>query len=299
MQLKHDLTSRELVQKVLQHKVSDYLPKGELCINEDVIQQSLGAEKVGFPEKLAFVQGMGLDIYSLSPQYSFKPEKLPARETYRWPDLKEWTVNTSIFIFGVLDGAFEWGMRLLGPQKFCSQLRSRLMVEALIAQVEKLNFYMIDKLAGEGVNGLILADDIAYQQGLFAHPKVFREFFIPSLARQVERILKLGLPVFYHSDGNYSSVLDDIIKTGITGLQCLEKTAGMQIEEIQSKVDVCLWGHLDTDDLEAAANDAALLQELIKSARELAQGKKFILGTTSGLYAGMEIEALRSIYANV
>ncbi|NLZ93996.1 MAG: hypothetical protein GX922_08340 [Firmicutes bacterium] len=292
-------TSRELVQSVIQNKADKHLPKGELCINDAVIQQTLAVDKIGFPEKLEFVQMMGLDIYSLSPQYPYKLKNLPEKEIYQWPDLKSWTVNTSVFIFAVLDGAFEWGMRLLGPQKFCSKLRSRPMLEELIAQVEKLNFYMIDKLAGEGVNGLILADDIAYQQGLFAQPQVFREFFIPSLARQVERVLKLDLPVFYHSDGNYSAVLDDIIKTGVTGLQCLEKTAGMQIEEIQSKVDICLWGHLDTDDLEEAANDASVLQALLETTRELAKEKKFILGTTSGLYEGMKIDALRSIYANV
>lgn len=299
MQQPNNLTSRELVQWILKNKVSKQIPKGELCINDTVVEQTLGVTEVRFTEKLAFVEMMGLDIYSISPQYPSELKRLPSKGEYLWSDLKSWVVNTPIFIFAVLDGAFEWGMRLLGPQKFCSKLRSRLVMDELISQVEKLNFYMIDKLAGEGVNGFIVADDIAYQQGLFAQPKVFRDLFIPSLARQVERILKLGLPVFYHSDGNYEAVLEDIIKTGVTGLQCLEKTAGMQMEKIQSKVDVCLWGHLDTDDLEAAAKDSSMADSLLSSTRALAQGQKFILGTTSGLFEGMKIDALRTIYAHV
>lgn len=301
MQKNSNLKARDLVQWVLQNGVTDRIPKGELCITDGAIHKVMRVPEAGFTEKKAFVETMGLDIYSLSPQYPQQQKNLPTKKEYLWPELKNWTVDTPYFIFAVLDGAFEWGMRLLGFQEFCSNLRSPLVMEALIAQVEKLNFYMIEKLAAEGVNGFILADDIAHQHGLFAKPQVFQELFIPSLARQAEQILRLGLPVFYHSDGNYRAVLNDIINTGISGLECLEKTAGMHIDELQTLVGpgVCLWGHLDTDDLEAAAKEASLLTPLLNSTLALAQGKRFILGTTSGLFEGMQLEVLQELYAKV
>lgn len=300
----HDLSNlkaRELVQWVLENGVTERLPKGELCITDAAVCKVMQASEAGFTEKKAFVETMGLDIYSLSPQYPQQTKNLPTKKEYLWPELKNWTVDTPYFIFAVLDGAFEWGMRLLGFQEFCSSLRSPAVMDALTEQVEDLNFYMIEKLAAEGVNGFILADDIAHQHGLFARPQAFQEIFIPSLARQVERILKLGLPVFYHSDGNYRAVLPDIINTGVSGLECLEKTAGMKIEELQTLVgqEVCLWGHLDTDDLEAVAKDTSLLAPLLDNSLSLAKGKKFILGTTSGIFEGMQLEVLRELYSKV
>ncbi|HZK24060.1 MAG TPA: uroporphyrinogen decarboxylase family protein [Oscillospiraceae bacterium] len=296
-----NLSPRELVQWVLENGVTDRIPKGELCITDGAIRKVMRVPEAGFTEKKAFAETMGLDIYSLSPQYPQQEKSLPTKKEYLWPELKNWTVDSPYFIFAVLDGAFEWGMRLLGFQEFCSNLRSPLVMEALVEQVENLNFYMIEKLAAEGVNGFILADDIAHQQGLFARPQVFQEFFIPSLARQVEQILRLDLPVFYHSDGNYRAVISDIINTGVSGLECLEKTAGMHIKELQALLgpQVCLWGHLDTDDLEAAAQDASLLTPLLDNTLALAQGKRFILGTTSGLFEGMQLEVLQELYASV
>lgn len=291
---------RTVVKNVIDCGITDYIPKGELCINDNVIKEVLGVEHVDFTEKLAFVQSMNLDIYSLSPQYECIAQCLPDKSQYRWPDLKNWTVGTELFTFAVLDGAFEWGMRLFGVVEFSCMLRSVLDVEDIIRQVEKLNLYMIEKLADEGINGIILADDIAYQQGLFANPKIIRDVFIPSLARQAEKIHSFNLPVFYHSDGNYLPVLGDIIKAGFTGLQCLEKTSGMNLNELQAVLgnEVCLWGHIDTDDL-TGADDPLFMQTLPVKTKELAYGKKFILGTTSGLYEGMNIEALRTLYQNI
>ncbi|MCR3921240.1 MAG: hypothetical protein NUK65_01830 [Firmicutes bacterium] len=295
------LNSRELVQYVLQNGVVDQIPKGELCINDAVLHKTMNVTQAGFEEKVAFVQTMGLDIFSLSPLCPEGMKSLPDKNEYHYQDVKKWALDTPYFTFAVLDGAFEWGMRLLGTLEFCSNLRSKLVMDELIAQVEKLNMYMIDKLAAEGINGFILADDIAFQQGLFANPIVLRDLFIPSLARQAERILIQDLPVFFHSDGNYTAVIDDIVKIGVSGLQCLEKTAGMHIKQLQERVgpQVCLWGHLDTDDLERAVTDPSTREDLANTARKLARGNKFMLGTTSGLYEAMDMDTLRTLYAGV
>ncbi|HHX74815.1 MAG TPA: hypothetical protein GX699_07920, partial [Firmicutes bacterium] len=178
--------------------------------------------------------------------------------------------------------------------------RSPAAVADLTAQVEKLNLYQVELLAAEGINGIILADDIAHQQGLFARPEIFRQYFIPSLARQVEAVRRLDLPVFYHSDGNYLAVLADIISAGFTGLQCLEKGAGMRVEELRRHAasPICLWGHLDTADLEAAA-DTHYLAALQAEIKIYAQNGPFILGTTSGLFGGMNLENLRKLYGSI
>ncbi|NLM52801.1 MAG: hypothetical protein GX197_08300 [Firmicutes bacterium] len=297
MQDKTKQNSRELVQDVLARGVSTAIPKGELVIEAEVVKKTLGTDYVGFDELSAFTHMLHLDIFTLSPQYTMTAKELPANKEYVWPYLQQWVLETELFIFAVLDGAFEWGMRLLGLEEFFSMLRSPAALNDLLKEVENRNFYQIEKLVDEGVNGIILADDIAHQQGLFANPKILKSYFIPSLARQAEKVREMNIPVFYHSDGNYQLVFEDLVQAGFTGFQCLEKSAGMDLEKLQASFGdtLCFWGYIETDDL-AAAKEEEQLQQLAAVQRNLALGNKYILGTTSGLFTGMEIEVLQKLY---
>ena len=294
-----ELSSRRFVQQIIEYGTKERIPKGELCINDDVVCLVTGCDKPGFDERLAFVCSLGLDIITLGPCYPFGLDRLPSMADYEWPDLKRWVRETSLFTFAVLDGAFEWGMRILGAEKFFVMLRtSPLSTQELVSATEKLNLAAVERLGAEGINGFILADDIAYQNGLFASPQLLQKFFIPSLARQANDIRIQGLPVFYHSDGNYKQVLNDIVNVGFTGLQCLEKSAGMDIKELQQQLGrkVCLWGHLEVADLTQASNPS-YHASLISSIKELSSSGTLILGTTSGLFQGMDIDVLRTIYS--
>jgi uroporphyrinogen decarboxylase len=293
--------SRELVKKTITGEHTGRIPKGELCITDDVICGGAGCEPPGFAEKYAFIRELQQDIIALSPLYPCNLKRLPQSSEYLFPDVKLWVDETNLFTFAVLDGAFEWGMRIFGLQKFCMMLKDAPpALLGLINQVEKLNLGMVQVLEAEGIDGILLADDIAYQNGLFASPNILREIFIPSLARQVHKIATHGLSVFFHSDGDYRLVLDDIVNCGVSGLQCLEKSAGMNIAELQPRLSgrVCLWGHLDVDDIAQAA-DSNQCRTLIEDIRRLASGGRFILGSTSGLFSGTDITLLKAIYSTL
>lgn len=277
------------------------IPKGELVIGDSLVRQRLNCAQVGFPERLAFVSEMNLDIFTLSPEYPDPGTRLPQSEECVWPAIREWTTETSLFIFGLLDGAFEWGLRVFGFQEFLVLYRtSPATLNSFIQAVEGLNQSLIRLLAENGINGIILGDDIAFTQGLMLKPSVLREYFFPSLARQVAVAGRYGLPVFYHSDGNYHDVLPDVINSGFTGLHCIDRTSGMNIRQIQAEVGnaLCLWGHLDAADA-ARAGDAKELPVLMDSVRQLAREHRFILGTNSGLFEGLEVEGLRRMYREI
>jgi uroporphyrinogen decarboxylase len=298
MIMNENLSSRQRVQKLLRDGLTDKMPIGELCINDGVVCGQYGCICSGFEERFAFIQSLRLDIVSLSPLYPTGLSRLPEVREYQWPDVHRWVNDTSLFTFAVLDGAFEWGMRILGLEEFCVMLRrSPLSLQELSNRVETLNQSLVERLADQGINGIILADDIAYQQGLFASPQMLRDTFIPSLARQAERILHADLPVFYHSDGNYMAVIEDIVAAGFNGLQCLEKSAGMDIHKIRAQFgkELCLWGHLEVEDI-VQANDPKSFNEIIASTRNLASDGRFIMGTTSGLFEGIDIKTLQAIY---
>ena len=295
------ISSRDRVLQVIKTGKSDRIPKGELVINDPVIQSALNCEQVGFTERQAFVNSLNLDIISLSPVYPTTTKELPRLEEYLWPDLEKWTKETSLFSFAILDGAFEWGMRVFGFTDYFIMLKkSPDHVKEFVQSVEKFNLLSIKELNNQGINGIILADDIAYQKGLLIPPDILKEYFLPSLARQVEGIKRMGTIAFYHSDGDYRQLIDELVKADFDGFHCIDRNTGMKIEELQQRLGdkLCLWGHLDINDVNSSS-DPDYRKEQADFAQQIGWNKKFILGTNSGIFEGMDINSLKALYESI
>ncbi|WP_425804360.1 uroporphyrinogen decarboxylase family protein [Desulfitobacterium sp. Sab5] len=294
------LNSREQVKKLIQTGKADKILKGELVIDNEIVKSSLGCEYVGFEEKKCFVESLGLDLITVSPhsmdEYQIKNFKT---EDYPMLDLRNWITRTKYFTFAIIDGAFEQGIQTWGLEKFFHLVKERSSsLEEWIQTIEKINLNLIRKLAAEGTDGIIIADDIAYAGGLIASPQSFRNYFIPSLVHQVEEIKRNGLIAFYHSDGNYQKVLQDIVKAGFDGLHCIDRNSKMDISQLQKEVgpNICLWGHLDVQDLEEVAHNPNQLKQKKQWIKELASEHRLLLGTSSGLFQGINIQGLHALY---
>jgi uroporphyrinogen decarboxylase len=293
--------SCDRVKRAIGHEVQDRMAKGELCINDAVVRQALNCVKVGFEERRAFAAGLELDLFTVLPYCPNPGNNPPTFQDCRWPDLEKWTVQTALFVFAVVEGAFEVGLRLYDDLQFLVMIkRSPLAIREFIAKIERLNISFFRKLSASGVNGIILADDIAYEKGLLINPSLFREYFLPSLARQAEMIRRLGLAAFYHSDGNYYSIIPDLINAGFQGLHCIDHDCGMDMAGIQLQFGdrLCLWGHLNHAAIKQAHNPNSL-REILHHLQKLAVRKGIILGTNCGLFAGMDIPGLKVIYNSI
>lgn len=291
-------SQRERVQRTIRHEKTDRLPKGELCITDSIIRSKLICNKVGFEERLAFINQLGLDIFTISPTFPHIKSRLPDPAEYEWPDIDKWANQTSIFTFAIIDGAFETGLQTYDYSDFLTlPNKSPKDLKDFIKQVEKLNIATIKQASDQGIDGIILADDVAYTRGLLTNPKILREYFFPSLAKQVEEITRLGLPVFYHCDGDYHEIIPDLINMHMQGLQCIEPNCGMDIAVLQKEYGdkLCLWGHIDTKDTHNARK-TAFLKTFSASLQDLSTQNGIILGTNCGLYDGIDIEGLTAIY---
>ena len=88
-------------------------------------------------------------------------------------------------------------------------------------------------------------DDIAYTTGMMFSPQVFRDYFKAPMKEAASAITK---PWIFHSDGDYSLVLDDIIDIGARAIHPIEQgsmdTAWLH-ENYGDKL--CLVGNIDID----------------------------------------------------
>ena len=295
------MSRKDRVLRAIRHQPVDRVPMGELCIDDAVVGSFLGIEKPSHRHRQAFAERIGLDLVCLATQYaeSSLSTRLPDPDQAGWPDLEGWARETDFFPFVLVEGAFAWGVRRWGFEGFMLKVvRDDPLIQTLNLEIEILNTRLARSSAEKGAAGVVLADDIAYQNGLLISPEMLRAAFFPAMARQVNMFKALGLEVFFHSDGNLVQILDDIVDAGFDGLQCIEEAAGMDLLHLKRLYGhrLCLWGNLDPVFLIAPRAQGVLEAKVREVLCAGSPGSGFIFGTSSGLFQGVRAELVGRAY---
>ena len=113
---------------------------------------------------------------------------------------------------------FETAWRLRGFENFMVDMIQRSALANYL--LDQLTTMLIENaliLARAGVDILLLDDDVAMPNRLMVGPATWREYFKPRLARAIKiaREESPELLVFYHSDGNFTELIPDLVDIGI------------------------------------------------------------------------------------
>ncbi len=145
---------------------------------------------------------------------------------------------------------FESGYRLRGFTNFLSDLvRDKPLAHYLLDQLAALMIHSALILARAGVDILLLDDDVAMPTGLIIRPATWREFFKPRLADVIRlaREVQPGLIVFYHSDGDFTGIVADLVEIGVNVINPLQPDCMDALAIKQRFGDrLALWGTVGT-----------------------------------------------------
>lgn len=87
-------------------------------------------------------------------------------------------------------------------------------VNALLDKLMQFSLGIVKETARHGADGIFFYDDYAQQSGPLFSPAMFREFFAPRLKKIFAAARQAGLDVFFHSCGNVTLLLEDILAAG-------------------------------------------------------------------------------------
>ncbi len=104
---------------------------------------------------------------------------------------------------------------------------TRRLLDAIADYLSEL----IHSWAEIGVDAVFLTDDWGSQTSLMISPPMWRRFFKPYYARAFGEAHDRGLDVIFHSCGNVTAVVDDLIEVGMDVLDPVQPGA-MDIDEI-------------------------------------------------------------------
>ena len=138
--------------------------------------------------------------------------------------------------------------------------------------------------AGEYVDVVTEADDVAGQDRLLISPELYRRYIKPRHAQLFAFIKKLApVKVFFHSCGAVRSLIGDLIETGVDILNPVQKSAkGMDLVELKKEFgkDLVFWGGgVDTQRVFSSGTPESVREDVRRNIEALAPGGGFVFGT--------------------
>jgi uroporphyrinogen decarboxylase len=121
-------------------------------------------------------------------------------------------------------GIFEWSTWLMGLTPFCFALNDQSdLVDAIIQKVSDTVYAVVADLMDQpGIGGIFMGDDLGFASGTMVSPQVIRTKFLPQTKRIVDLVHQAGKFFVFHSCGNLSKIMDDIIALGIDAKHSFE-----------------------------------------------------------------------------
>ena len=133
-----------------------------------------------------------------------------------------------------------------------------------------------------GFDIVVSPSDIADNKGPFYSPEQMDRWFYPYLRKWTEEVERMGLYSILHTDGNVTSLLDDLAESRLYGLQAIDPLSGMDIAKAKVRVAgrLCLCGNMETGLLITGTED-----QIYESAGMLLRcckdGGGFVFGTSN------------------
>lgn len=289
------MTKIERILAATRFESVDKIPKGEFFLEDGFVAKLFELkENVTFEDRVKACELCGLDALA------FSPSSLRLDKAQVWEELERWREETEFFIFAIIDGPFQ------GTAKLFSSFTDYLMAIAkrdpvipdLVKKAVVENITLGLNALATGANGIIIADDIAYQGGTFISPAALRKDFFPGLTKQVDVLRTQKSPVFFHADGNLLTVLSDLVNSGVDGLHSLDFSSLDDIAKakIMTEKNLCLMGGYDLGWFREE-NRKERAEELLAVT---SKGGGYIFGTSAGIIGSdLSVKEVLDVYQHV
>ena len=131
--------------------------------------------------------------------------------------------------------------------------------------------------------GYQVSGDIACKGRTLFSPDFLRKEMIPRLAYEIEPLKNAGIKVAYHSDGDVSAVINDLVEAGIDALNPIEPTAGMDIGAVKARFgdNLTLIGNVDPNIMTIGTPDE-VERDVIRCLEQASAGGGHFVDTGAG-----------------
>ena len=230
-------------------------------------------------EKAAIISD-DLHSYTFPDVEAFFPPKWRQHAQETIQQYQDYFLTTSID-FGIYDRT----LMLCGHERgFMEMAADDGAIVELLDCVTDHFLEVIDVLATLDVDGIFIGDDWGDQRGIIIGASRWRRLVKPRTAQLIERIHQSDKIALYHSCGNISEILPDLIEIKLDVIESIQPEA-MDPYELKRKYGdkMTFWGGLGSQSLMPFGTPEEVKAETRRLSKRMGQGGGYILGPTKTL----------------
>jgi uroporphyrinogen-III decarboxylase len=143
---------------------------------------------------------------------------------------------------------------------------------------------LINCAIDEGIDVLFLADDFAFNKGLFMRPDRFEPLWRPHFERLTQPARNANVPIIFHSDGKVDDAVEMLIDMGINCLNPMD-TSGVDYRDYKKKYGhrVTLWGNIDIQSPLVQGTPEDVRKDVKDHMQALKPGGRWIAGSSHSI----------------
>ena len=274
---------------------------GSCSVLTEIVAQPVEDHGIWYVDEFGATVRRGAELHVERPALSS-----PSLAGYRFPDLttdvhfahldawgKKNAERFRIVQLGMMFFERSWFMRGMESILMDFHLHASFAHELLDA-LEQVCAGVIDRLLrdyGPLIDAIGLSEDYGSQKSLLIHPRHWREFIKPRLARIVGRIRAAGKQAYLHSCGHVLPVIGDLVEIGVTMLQPLQPEA-MDIFEVKRRFGrhLCLMGGISTQQTLPFGTPEDVRREVAECLRVMGAGGGYVMAPAKPILPGVPVE---------
>lgn len=171
------------------------------------------------------------------------------------------------------------------------------MAETILNKLTDYGCKMAEKLLDLGCDGLSLSEDWGNNYSLFTSPDLWRKYFKPKYKKLFDLAKRRGKLVYFHSDGNITPIVGDLVETGVDILNPLQPECNDQLDikkRYGSKITIDT-GISNQKTLPFGTVDD-VKRETLHALKHLAPGGGFVYGTSHYAMYEVPVENIVALY---
>lgn len=168
---------------------------------------------------------------------------------------------------------------------------NRKLIDTIMDKYVEWNSIVIENLQQIGGVDFIMAyNDMAFNSGPLVSPQIFREVFLPKM-KEVASVIKL--PWAFHSDGDLTTVFDDLLELGMNAINPIDPNI-MDINKVKKeyKDKVVLWGNIDLNTL-GLGTEEDVVNEVKDRLENIAYDGKMIMASANSIPSWLKTNNVR------
>lgn len=195
---------------------------------------------------------------------------------------------------------FETAWQIRGIDEFfIDMIEHPEFVDCLLDKIMEIRIKSAELYASMDVDVMMLGDDVSMQTGMFFDPRLWRKLFKSRMAEIIQRArsIKPKLHVFYHSDGDPTEIIDDLIEIGVNILNPVQPEC-IDPAEVKAKYGdkLAFWGTIGVQSTLPFGTPKDVRNEVKTRMETVGKRGGFVIGPTHMIEPEVPWENIVALY---